>query len=113
MRKGDIFILIIAVAVIVCSLLMNKDGKTATVYVDGKVYASLDTKADDSLVVDTRYGKNTVVVKGGKVYIADADCANKLCQKGSISKAGQSLVCLPHHLSVVIYGGESEVDVTL
>ena len=37
----------------------------------------------------------------------DADCPDRLCVKqGSISKNGESIVCLPHKVIVTVTGGD-------
>ncbi|MCM1368435.1 MAG: NusG domain II-containing protein [Roseburia sp.] len=51
----------------------------------------------------------TVHIESGKVWVSDADCADKICENtGSISRAGQSIVCLPHGITVTV-SGESDL----
>ena len=41
-----------------------------------------------------------------------ANCHNHDCmQQGSISKTGETIVCLPHKLVLEVTGGEEEFDV--
>lgn len=48
---------------------------------------------------------NYLVIENGFVYLSDADCPDRLCVKqGKISKAGQSIICLPHRLVIKITG---------
>ena len=50
----------------------------------------------------------------GEVFVTGADCPDKLCEKASIDKSGESIVCLPNRLSVTVEGeNEKEVDVIL
>ena len=65
--------------------------------------------------IETEYGKTTVVIDNGRVCVKETDCPNKLCQKGAITMAGQSIVCLPNRVSVLIEGKtkENEADVLL
>ena len=53
---------------------------------------------------------NIVTIKGGSVTVSSASCKNQVCVKhGSISKSGESIVCLPNRLIVTIEdksGGE-------
>ncbi|MBQ6623949.1 MAG: NusG domain II-containing protein [Mogibacterium sp.] len=55
-------------------------------------------------------GENAVTIKGGSVTVSSASCKNQVCVKhGSISKSGESIVCLPNRLIVTIEdksGGE-------
>lgn len=47
----------------------------------------------------------TVHIRSGKVWVTDADCSDKICERtGVISYAGQSIVCLPHGITVTIDG---------
>lgn len=50
---------------------------------------------------------NVVDIRGGSVTVSEASCANQVCVRhGSISKPGESIVCLPNRLVVSIEGGE-------
>ncbi len=52
----------------------------------------------------------TVRIKDGKVWVTDADCADRTCERtGKISRAGQRIVCLPHGVVVAI-NGESDLQ---
>jgi hypothetical protein len=56
---------------------------------------------------------NTLVIEGGRARIEAADCPDKLCVKQrAISKAGESIICLPHKL-VIRISRESGVDGTV
>ena len=64
--------------------------------------------ADDESTHYTYY--NTVIIKGGEVTVSASSCKNQVCVRhGSISKSGESIVCLPNRLIVTIEdksGGE-------
>ena len=83
---------------------------------DGKVH-TLPLDRDDTLVVVTSLGTNTVMVRGGAVSMKDADCPNGTCiQHAPMSEPGSQIICLPHELwiEVVPEGSEGGVmDVTL
>ena len=50
---------------------------------------------------------NTVVIRGGRASVVDANCPDKLCEgMGSVSKAGETIVCLPHKLVVTVISAE-------
>lgn len=110
--------LIIAVAVIVIGvllvgvfLLMKKPGKTVIVSVDGKKTASYPLSEDrDEWITGKDGGKNRLIIKDGSARIEEADCPDKLCVKqGSISNTNESIVCLPHRITVRI-AGEADAD---
>ena len=54
---------------------------------------------------------NTVVVKNHAVSVSYADCPDKICKNHkSISKSGETIVCLPNKVTVTVEGGENEID---
>ena len=64
-----------------------------------------DEEARDECTQYDRF--NEVVIKGGEVYVSEASCKNQICVKrGHISKAGESIVCLPNRLVVRIENSE-------
>lgn len=55
------------------------------------------------VVTDENHSYNTIVIENGQVWIDQADCPDKLCVKqGKISKSGQSIICLPHKLTILV-----------
>lgn len=114
MRKGDIALIIIAVISLALWLIPKTDGSTVIILVDGELFDEISLAEDTEITVENEYGKNTVTVKNGEVYVIDADCPDKLCEKDKISKNGESIVCLPNRLSVTIETeDEKEVDVII
>lgn len=114
MRKGDIALIIIAALFLVLWLIPKPEGATVTIMVDGDFYKSVPLDTDTEIVVESEYGKNTVIIKNSEVSVTDADCPDKLCEKDSISKSGESIVCLPNRLCVTVEGeNKKEVDVIL
>lgn len=112
-------IMLIATLIIVCAatfLIVNfvvkKHGITAVVKVDGNIVYMLPLDKNASVTVEGyQGGSNTVAIENGTVYMKDADCPDKLCEKtGKISKNGETIVCLPHRVVVEIQGGEGNVD---
>ena len=48
-----------------------------------------------------------MIIKNERARILDADCPNKICvNKGYISKNGESIICLPHHVVVAVESSE-------
>lgn len=108
-RVWDVAVLLVLlalVAAVLCLIFLPSDGKTAEVYVDGEKYATLRLDRDERIVLDHL----TIIVSGGAVWVEDADCKDKICEKtGKISKEGQSIVCLPNRVIIRILGkGEVE-----
>lgn len=103
--------------VLICALILffrkgNDDAATALItYSDGRC-ESISLSEDKLIDVDSEYGHNQIVVKNHSICISEADCKDELCVKqGCISKSGESIVCLPHKLSILIVdGAESNID---
>lgn len=77
-----------------------------------------DEKARFSLtsngVYDINDGKNKIEILDGKVRMIDADCPDELCiRQGWIEYDGQSIICLPNKITVMVSGGDSSVDFVL
>lgn len=71
--------------------------------------------ADYSLSVDGVYelngGTNILHIEGGKAWLEDATCPDKLCVKqGKIDEDGETITCLPHKLTITVYGEDDFVE---
>lgn len=82
------------------------------ILVDGELVELYDYGSDDNfykeIVLDTG---NTVVIEGGQVYMKDADCPDGLCIKqGKISRASESIICLPHKLVIRLVDISADVE---
>lgn len=54
----------------------------------------------------------TVVIEDGSVYVTNPSCPDGICEKtGKISRANESIVCLPGGV-VITVEGESDMDVS-
>lgn len=103
----DCVVVTVLVAVIAVSawLIYRLPSETVTLSVGGSVRRiSLGADAEIDL------GHLTVIVRDGEVWVENADCPDKLCEKtGHIGRAGQSIVCLPHGI-VITVGGKSDLQ---
>lgn len=118
LKKYDtIAIICVAVIVIISyitvNLLRNDEADTVVIYVDGKIEKKLDLNKNQEYKVDVDNGYNIVRIKDKKVRIKESDCGNQTCvNMGTISKDGQTLICLPHKVEVtIVLDDKSEVDV--
>ena len=65
-------------------------------------------------IYDINNGKNKIEILGGKVRMTYADCPDELCiRQGWIEYDGQSIICLPNKITVMVSGGDSLVDFVL
>ena len=78
-------------------------GKVVIITVNNEEYMTLPLSENKELIVDNEYGINRIVIKDGKVCVESADCPNKTCvRQGEIDKLSESIICLPHKLSITI-----------
>ena len=119
--KNDLILIIaFVVAVFVVFsvfLITRKDGDTVKVKINGVTTAEYKLNQDFTTVIDSyNNGKNTLVIENGSVYIKDADCPDKICENHRpISKSGETIVCLPNRLIIIIERskGENNPDIVV
>lgn len=69
---------------------------------------ALTDATDRTIDVD---GHNTIVLSGQTAEIQWADCRDQVCVRtGTLSRAGQTAVCLPHRVVLRLIGENTEVD---
>ena len=57
---------------------------------------------------------NTIEIKDGRVRMLEASCPNHLCiRQGWIKFEGQSIVCLPNKVTVIVRGTDDGFDFVL
>ena len=114
MKKGDVFLIFLVAVVAAVFLWGARDGSVAAIYIDGEIYKKVPLYKDDVIVIESQYGKNTVLIKNGKVSVTDSDCRGGDCMNEGISKTSRAIVCLPNRLSIIIEEKtENETDVIL
>ena len=93
-------------------MFMSEGGDTVKVTVNGREYGTYKLSDDQEITVEKNGHVNKFVIKDGKVDMVEASCKNQICvHEAKISKSGQSIVCLPNRVSIVIEGkGEDEYD---
>lgn len=117
-RKKEIIFITACVGIGLLLLLLFWQGSDAAaaklvVRVGGEQVASFSLDEDRSYEIrGADGGKNLLVIEGKTARIETADCPDELCVKmGRISRSGQSIICLPHQVSVEIVGGkEADAD---
>ena len=97
---------LLAVFLLAAQRLLQKNGSWAVVRQEGRELGRYPLSQDAQIPLHTAEGYNLLVIEAGQAYIREADCPNGLCvQEGRVSRTGESLVCLPHRLTVTIEGG--------
>jgi hypothetical protein len=81
----------------------------------GNVLASQRTLLEGPFeeTIVSKFGELVVRYDQERVRVLDATCKHKTCvEAGSVSRAGESLVCIPGRIRVVLAGaGDSEREV--
>lgn len=91
----------------------RKGGAEAVISVNGEEYGTYSLAVEKEIAIEGAEGQeNVIAISGGKVFMKSASCKNQICVRtGKISKAGQSIVCLPNRVTVTIRGGaETDYD---
>ena len=111
MKKGDVFLILLVLLLFAGCLLSQKKGTDAAIYIDGELYKKVSLSKDEVIVIESDYGKNTILIKDGKISVSDSDCKGKDCMKQGTSTTSRSIVCLPNRLSIIIEETKNETDV--
>lgn len=84
-------------------------GGTVEITAGGAPVAALSLKEPARLPVTGAHGVTlTVVVEGGAAHVEGATCPDLLCARHSpVSRAGESIVCLPGQIVVTVKGGSA------
>lgn len=85
-------------------------GTHLEVRINGRETASYPLSSDRRQTISCPDGgANTFEIKNGAVYMREADCHDKICVgMHSISKPGETIVCLPHKLVLAIAASDEK-----
>ena len=89
------------------------DSAYVEVKIDGEIYGTYALDEDIRERIESADGGyNILVISDGKASIEEANCPDKICvNHRAVHYSGDSVVCLPHKLTVTVVGGqEAEID---
>lgn len=95
------------------NLLNRKDADYVLVLQEGEIVARYPLSEDYAVAIPSDVsGYNFLMISGKAVSVSDADCPDRLCvRQKAISRKGESIICLPHKLVIVIESmEEGDVD---
>lgn len=116
MRKNDFILIAVIIIMCIASIILfrviSTEGDYAVINKNGAEYARYPLSSDRVIRIDEDgLDYNVINIEDGKVYISDADCPDRICADHSaISRTGESIICLPHKLSVTIESSKSGGD---
>lgn len=91
----------------------GEGGTELDISVDGKDYGTYSLLEDQTITIKQkdRDCTNLVTIKDGIVTMESSTCSGQDCVKmSSISKTGETIVCLPNRVLLEIKGGEPAYD---
>lgn len=117
LEKGDkvVILIVVIVAAALAIWFACKQEQTADcvqIELAGELYGSYSLSQNQAILVESEYGKNKIVIENGQVSMQEADCPDRYCvAHHAISKAGETIVCLPHKLVVEIKTSTMQNDI--
>ena len=112
LRKADflLFFIFIAAAALIAAvpLVRSSDGAPGVrIIAQGELAGIYPLDSDNEIEIERDGHRNVVVIKDNTVHMDYSDCKNQVCvNTGKISKAGETIVCLPNYVIVEIVSSE-------
>lgn len=103
MKKGDIIIIAVVLAIALFSGILLITGGTvgSKVIISKNNETVFEGKLNEDKTVDLE--SNVIVIKDGTAFVENADCSNQICvNHTAISKKGESIACLPNKVLIEI-----------
>lgn len=114
-RNDVIFIAVLLAVVTVAGLaffFLREEGASVRVEVDGEVIGTYSLSIDREIEILTGEDKtqrNLLVIRDGKASVTEASCPDGICAAHrSISRVGESIVCLPHRVVITVTGEDAK-----
>lgn len=114
--RADIWLILVLFFIGFASLCLVRiqqcqTGGSVTITVGGKEIGTYSLSAEQTIPIQTGGETgNTLVISGGKANMTDATCPDRLCvRQRSVSRQGETIVCLPHKVVVEVTGGQEAV----
>ncbi len=110
LRKNDLrliagLVLLVLILFAARTLLFRGSGARVIVSQNGTVLQEYPLNGFEDRVITNpeNGGTNRMHISGGKVWVTDASCPDKVCEHyGRISADGELIVCLPNKLIIQI-----------
>ncbi len=104
-----ILVLAAALAGFLLELTWTGQGASLQITVDGEVFGTYQLDKDQTIDIG---GGNRCRIEDGAAWMEWADCPDQLCVRHThISRANETVVCLPNRVTLTVLGGEDgEVD---
>ncbi len=116
-KKKDMYLLLAVLlfggGVLIYMYFTQKTGSMVAIYVNGVVYETVDLQSTATITIETDDGgENVIEIADGKVRMISANCPDQICvNHRAIDAVNESIICLPHGVSVEIRGDSSDEDI--
>lgn len=108
-RVADIIVILVlvllATLLIVFHNISSNDTEKATIQTDSKTYV-YNLSENKSFNIESNGITYLIEIKDGKIGVLDSSCPSGVCiHTGSISRNGESIICIPGKLIIKIVSG--------
>lgn len=87
----------------------SRTGTSLVIRQNGVITATYPLNED--AMINISDAGNVITIKNGAATMTEADCPDLICVRHkSIKRTGETIVCLPHQLSLSVEGGVSVDD---
>jgi len=101
-------LLLLAAVISACFMLFRDTGTACTIRY-GETSETVSLSGNRVIPVHSNGYSLTVVIENGAVSVAQSNCPDGVCvNSGSISRAGQAIVCVPAGVTVRIDGNRTD-----
>lgn len=114
MKKGDYIVIAVSLLVVTGVALWyfaSPKGSYAEIYSNGKLVKIVDLSISNVFTVTSQDGYNILEVKDGRIHVIESDCPHGDCiRQGYIDGKNETIVCLPHKMTVRILNDSASFD---
>ncbi len=83
----------------------HSSGNFVSIRQNGETIHTLPLNKNQTITITKGTFTNTITIQDGTAYVSHSNCKNQVCvHSRGISTPGQSIVCLPHRLTLTIQG---------
>ncbi len=116
MTKGDAFVLIVALVLMVIFYSVfwrasSHTGEFIHIVSAGNAIEKTSLFQNREITINGPLGDSRLQIEGGRVRFISSPCSSKLCvHQGWASLSGEFIACLPNRISVSIEGQNNQYD---
>ena len=106
-RRNDVLfiglLLFLMISVGAFYFFFRAQGDFVTVKADGVLFGTYSLSEDQTIDIQTEYGRNLLVIREGKAWVCEASCPDGICSAHrAIFREGESIVCLPNRVVITV-----------